>query len=320
MELNMVDKQHFDCHAGMIRALKSTIEKVFLPNLQKILLDCIDETYDDDDETWDDNKTMPDFDILIKHCPQLTHLHCSIDRPGWSISLLKGQAFKPLVYHYSKKLISLSCDIDDTLAEVISNCCENLTILTIVDQDSMPNCQHGSKQFLSDKVLLALGKLAKLQVLTLIIDRNEATVTADGIAEFFSISTFVANLKELTLHLPFLFYNKIKLFQVLSNSSAPFEKLYFRLACTDKQESLNHRILTEGVQKVLENSPPLKHFGLDCQGGGYEIIEQPRIEAIELLANSIITIHSSMKSLILYAKLPKILRTLIIESLPYCSI
>ena len=317
-ELNMVEEL-FACHAGMIRALRSTIQKRFLPNLQRILLDCIDETYDDD-ETWDDNKTMPDFDILIKCCPQLTHLHCSIDRPGWSISLLKGQAFKPLIYHYSKKLISLCCDIDDTLAEVISNCCQNLTVLTIVDQDSMPNCRHKSKQFLSDKGLLALGKLTKLQILTLIINRNEAAVTADGMINFFSTSTFVANVKELTLHLPCLFYNERKLFQVLSNSSAPFEKLYFRLARTEKQQFLNHRILTGGVQKVLENSPPLKHFGVDFQGRGYEVTEQPSIEAIELLANSIITLHSSLKSLILYTKLPKIPKAFIIKSLPYCSI
>ena len=307
-EINMDVSDFQEFHWGSILSstLTSAIKSGLTQKLKKLFLESI---------TCDSTGK----DILIENCPQLTQLNCYVDSHNKYSTSQKGTVFEDLVAHYSKNLVSLSCDIDDRLAEVISDHCENLTTLIVADHD---NILEGSPVLtLSDKGLSALSKLTRLQKLGVIIDREERKTTANGVIKFLKAS--VANVKELSLELPCVFYNEENLYEVLSDNCVSLNKLVLTFGSLGSRSSelLNGHVFLKGIQKVIETRHLMKHF--DVYGGEwFRVTEAPSEEMVTGVIHSIVSFQSLLKTLSLFTRIPisKENRQFIIEALPNCKI
>ena len=308
-EINMgvTDFQEFRWGSVLCSSLESAIENGLVPKLKRLFIESIN------------THNATSLNLLTENCPQLTHLHCyrgANNKPSLS---QKGTIFTQLVAHYNKNLLSLSCDIDDRLARVISDHCENLSSLMI--SDHYGNLEDSPTQTLSDNGLLALSKLTGLQNLSLTIDRKEYKATVNGLIKFLSAS--VANVRELTLKLPCVFYNEESLYEVLSTSCISLDKLEFTFSFCDSGSSvlLDAHIFLTGTQKIIKNDHPMKHFGVH-HGEWFDLVEKPNRVIMTALIHSIVSFQSSLKTLFFFTKIKfsKEDRQFIIEALPYCQI
>ena len=190
-----------------------------------------------------------DIDTFMKQCPELTHLKSHFSR-----GTIPSEQLGKLIRHYSSQIVHLQCEVTDTIAEVISNNCMNLTALAVSGHNK-----------LSDKALLAFCKLSKLENLHLRI-KNKDSIT--GLTTL--LNSCMCNLKELSLELPWNFYNEAKTYSSivrvcsnlkslsLSNSGEAQNNLgpgYYR-------DGIKQNTFIEGLLKVIASCPPLKSLKL----------------------------------------------------------
>ena len=300
--------------------LKQLIRKGFTRNLRKLSLDSIsDHAFGSPDES---EKTASDSDMLIQNCPYLTHLHCYLNCGYARLPVTQKGPFIELVTHYSTNLVSLSCGIDDRVADIIAKYCENLTTLTAAGHEGVENLPHA----LTNKGLFSLSKLKKLEDLNLIVDWPEP-ITSSGVVKL--LLSLVGNLKKLALQLPCLFYNDKNIYDTLcSNTSSLLGSLSFTFSSVplfmgqnNSQRLLNGNTLLEGIQKVIKNCHPLKHFSVN-KGHLFCGNEKPEKDLIKAIFQSVVTFHSGLESFSfdIGVKIPEDHRQFIIEMLPYCNI
>ena len=150
--------------------------------------------------------------------------------------------------------------------------------------------------------------------------------TADGVVRFLSNS--VTNLKELTLKLPCCFFSNKNIFDTISSSSSPFDKLRFNVICEDAphrntgHKLINDVVLLEGISRVIEKCHPMKHLGVYNEDHPCNANGKPIVEIIGNIFRSIVTSQSFLESFIFRNGwlVSKADSEFIIESLPYCKI
>ena len=259
MDIYFDNKEDFPSHwnRSFAESLKSQIKQGKGRNLRKLLLDSISSSAT---FGWPIAETNEEVDILIRNCPNLTHLKCHgiffrfDDR--WEI---QGEPFITLLMHYNSQLVMLECGISDELAEVISCFCPNLSSLNFIGEHE-----------LSNKGLFALSKLSKLQHLRLIIGRMINSATPHGVISLLANS--IIKLKTLELVLPYDFFLEIEIYSVICKNDLVLSSLklyafenFHECSDADKNYVQNRGkpdLITfiDGLIKILEVCPPLTHF------------------------------------------------------------
>ena len=293
-------------HKNML-ALKSALSKGLTPNLKKLdlgstlYITAIQEA---------------DTDMITKNCPKLTHLNFDsffsfdqgrIDSSAQSQSLM--MMLPRLAVHYSKNILFISCQINDSIAEAISvYCCNLTTLIAVVANDFQLEFNlQGAPQFprrsLTDKGLLALSKLKKLQNFYFRLE-NFKLITMNGVIEFLRVS--VDNFKELSLHLPISFYNDSSAYDILKKGNANLQQLSLSAHWCglpeDNLSQLNAIMYLRHMEELIKNYRCLKNLYLNMFTS--EDVELSLLSetnsVVRKLFETIVTFHPRLKSLTIF--------------------
>ena len=258
-EINMdIDPESPDFHlewsCSFARSLKSQIKQGRARNLRKILLDSLSDTAAFGFKIHEARK---DAEILIRNCPHITHLKCYDIILHSECLQIQGEPFINLVRHYSSQLVMLECAITDDVAAVISNSCSNLSSLIVLGEDK-----------LSDKGLLALSKLSKLQHLHLIIEFMLSPATPNGIIKL--LTSCISELETLKLELPFIFFMEDEIYDVICRTNGALRSLKLNAFDDSNQDRYyGHELFeadkyvtmfVQGLLKIVKSCPPMTHF------------------------------------------------------------
>ena len=256
MYLDFVTNFPYHWNRSFAESLKSQIKQGKARNLRKLLLDSISSS-----ATFGCTiaETNEEVDILIRNCPNLTHLKChgvTYNPDGWQI---QGEPFIKLLRHYNSQLVMLECGISDEVAEVISCFCPNLSSLNVVGEHE-----------LSNKGLFAFSKLSKLQHLRLIIGKMINPATPHGVISL--LANCITKLKTLELVLPYDFFLEVEVYSVICRNVGALSSLElhafdnFRERFDTDENYVQNRgrpdliMFIDGLIKILEVCSPLKYF------------------------------------------------------------
>ena len=292
------------------KAFESAIRKGFANKLKELRLESVNRGIPE-------LHTMSDPSILIESCPHLTQLHFDVRVEPEVNNHTRKETMVQLLKFYNKNLVSLSCGISNSLAEVIASHCENLTALSV--------CSVG-RSALTNTGLFTLSKLWKLQRLTLAFNRA-VMVTANGISEFLTAS--YNNLKELTLDLPYEFYVEGSIFDSISESYTSLQKLcvsestrhyrdnYCGRYCRDNYRGYTN-VLLEGLQKVVENCILMKYFSVTITSGCTRLDRK----LLRTVFQSVVNFQPHLKyfQFLIGTQLHKDDKEFIVKSLPHCNV
>ena len=228
--------------AVVANALKDQILQGKTRHLKKIPLDLIfvNEQYH---SGYNLENITDDIETLMRQCSELTHLKFHFSR-----GTIPSEQFGKLIKHYSNQIISIQCEITDTIAELISSNCVNLTALDVSGHSE-----------LSDKGLLVFCNLLKLENLHLKIENKDLT---KGFLRL--LSSCMCNLKQLSLVLPWNFYNETKVYSLISHHSCALQSLALITSETDDRycPGINCNTFIKGILKIISTCPPLKCLSL----------------------------------------------------------
>ena len=226
--------------------LKDQILQGKTKNLKKIPLDSL---FVNDHYTGSNFENIADdIDTFIRQCPELTHL-----KSHFCTGTIPSEQLGKLIRHYNSQIIHVQCEVTNAIAELISSNCMNLTALVVSG--------HGE---LSNKGLLAFCKLLKLEKLHLKIE-NKDSIT--GLTTL--LSSCMCNLKELSLELPWNFYNETKMYSVISHGCSVLKSLSLissgkaeQIGHSDFQDGINSKKFVKGLLHIISARPPLKSLNL----------------------------------------------------------
>ena len=249
-----------------------------------------------------------DIDTFMRQCPELTHLKGHFCR-----GTIPSEQLGKLIRHYNSQIIHIQCEVNNTIAELISNSCMNLTALAV------SGCNE-----LSDKSLLAFCKLLKLEKLHLKIN-NKDSIT--GLTTL--LSSCLCNLKELSLELPWNFYNETKLYSSISHGCSVLKSLSLsnsgeaeQIGYTGRLDGIHNNTFVKGLLQIISARPPLKSLNLQLEHvfDDYHWDE----ETIRNVLQGIIKYLPMLSTLIMYIEgmFPTypFLMNYLIDSMPYCQI
>ena len=332
-EINMdieaqVTEFPFQWSRSFVDSLKSQIEQGKAKKLRKILLDSLSNK-----ATFGFNicDTSSDVKTLIRNCPKLTHLKCHNVIYGTECMKIQGKPFIDLIRHYSSQLVMLECGITDEIAGIISNVCPNLSSLTVLGEDE-----------LSDKGLLALSTLTKLQHLHLIIEFMINPATPNGVVNL--LINCIPKLQTLELELPYIFFIEKEIYSVICNSSTALHSLKFNAfdEFRDRKDCENYEVygteeyvtrFIDGLLKISNLCKPLRH--LTAINDHYIIYDKIRINSEKYkirinsekfktvdLFDSIVRHQTQLETLKLKIQvmIPIDYKDLLINALPHCKI
>ena len=312
--------EDFPFHWNRIFAesLKSQIKQGKARNLRKLLLDSISSS---GTFGWNISETDEQVDILIRNCPNLTHLKCHgivFNFDGWQI---QGEPFIKLLRHYNSQLVMLECGITDEVAEVISCFCPNLSSLNVVGEHE-----------LSNKGLSALSKLSKLHHLHLIIGKMVNPATPHGVMSL--LANCITKLKTLELVLPYDFFMEIEIYSVICRNDRALSSLKlhafdnFRERFDADENYVQNRgepdliMFIDGLIKILEVCPPLKYFSarIDRLVKTDESRYNSEIFRIKDLLDTIVKHqpHLERLNLSISEAIPEDCMECLVEMLPHC--
>ena len=234
-------------------SLKSQIKQGRARNLRKILVDSLSDIAIFGFKI---NEAIKDADILIRNCPNITRLKCYDIIHHRNCLQIQGEPFVNLVRHYSSQLIMLECAVTDDVAAAISNSCPNLSSLIVLGEDE-----------LSDKGLLALSKLSKLEYLHLIIEYMMSPATSDGVINL--LTNCISKLETLKLELPFIYFMENKIYDVICRTDGALRSLRLYAFDDIRDRYYGHELygaekyvtsFIQGLLKIVKSCPPMKHF------------------------------------------------------------
>ena len=244
---------HLEWNRSFACSLKSQITQGRARNLRKILLDSLSDTatfgFSIDEAT-------KDADILIRNCPNITHLKCHYIIHCHGCLQIQGEPFVNLVRHYSSQLVMVECAITDDVAAVISNSCPNLSSLIVRGKDE-----------LSDKGLLTLSKLSKLEHLHLMIEYMMNPATSNGVIKL--LTNCISKLETLKLELPFIFFMENEIYDVICRTNGALRSLRLNAWDDIRDRNYGHELygaekyvttFIQGLLKIVKSCPPMKHF------------------------------------------------------------
>ena len=247
-EINMEtldDKDLQTWGAVMANALKTQILQGKTKHLKKIPLDFlfVNELYYPKIDSNFEN-IANDIESLMQQCPELTHLKCHFSK-----GTIPRLQFCKLIRHYSDQIIYVQCEVTDTIAELISNNCINLTALIVSGHNE-----------LTEKGLLAFRKLLKLENLHLKLENKNLI---SGLVTL--LNSCMCNLKQLSLALSRIFYNENKIYSVIGQSSSVLQSLALSTATYMPQKGstgINFNTFIAGCHKLLSTCSSLKYLSL----------------------------------------------------------
>ena len=310
INMDLLDEEAFLLlwDAVMANSLKKQILQGKTKHLKKIPLDSIfvNERLHDRIDYHNLENITNDIETLMRQCPELTHLKCHFSR-----GTIPSKQFGKLVRHYSNQIIYIQCEATNTIAELISNSCINLTALVVSEHNE-----------LTGKGLLAFCKLFKLEYLHLKLE-NKDSIT--GLITL--LSSCMCNLKQLSLELSWNFYNENKLYSVISQNSSVLQSLSF--STTKKHITreefphfgINCKTFIEGFLKIICTCSPLKCLSLDMFNFSEDIGWEE--ETANNLFQCIMKYHPMLNTLTFYIEGMSPSQSLmkhVINCMPYCQI
>ena len=229
--------------------LKDQILQGKTRNLKKIHLDSL---FVNDQDTGNNFENIADdVDTFMRQCPELTHLKGHFCR-----GTIPNEQLGKLIRHYNSQIINIQCKVTNTIAELISNSCINLTALAVSGHNE-----------LSDKGLLAFCKLLKLEKLHLKI-KNRDSIT--GLTTL--LSSCMCNLKKLSLELPWNFYNETKIYSSISHGCSVLKSLSLSnsgeaepIGNVGLRDGVNNNSFVKGLLQIISARPPLKSLNLQLE-------------------------------------------------------
>ena len=248
INMNTLDYEAFLMSWGPVVAnhLKDQIMQGKTRHLKKIPLDSL---FVNEDFIGSNLKNIEDdIDTFMRRCPELTHLKGHFCR-----GTIPSEQLGKLIRHYNSQIIHIQSEVTDTIAEMIPNNCMNLTALGVSGHNE-----------LSDKGLIALCKLPKLEKLQLKIKNKDSI---NGLTTL--LSYCMCNLKELSLKLPWSFYNEAKIYSLISHGCSVLKSLSLsnsgkaeQIGYTQFRDGINYNTFVEGLLKIISSRPPLKSLSL----------------------------------------------------------
>ena len=317
---------------GVAEAFMSVLEKNVTPNLRHVDLNVIDSCVRYHRET-----ESPVVDALTKFCPNLSHLfHGVTSSTGGSFPPLTKPinvsenhpmliiVLPRLISHYSTNLLSITCTINDSIAEIISTHCCNLTTLNIACHLKMlrmyPEPEETYPLF-TDKGLLDLTKLTKLENFAF---HMNGSVTKDAFVKFLQVS--IGHLKELSLYLPRDFYSDSQLYDTLDRGTANLKKLCLSHSPLIQPHMLtsDYRVATclQRIQSKMQNFSSLNYLCI-WLANDQERSDSNIVSLIRHLFETIVTFHLQLKCFVFHIsghRVPENELNYIINNLPSCEV